>query len=272
MARVPAYFDHLLEAFSRGDVGRAVHLGFWETSPSWIAGGEPPPGDFARAQRRLDERVVSLAALADGQRVLDVGCGLGATLERIARLHRGMELAGLNVDLRQLAACRDLDPGPGNRISWVGADAVQLPFPAASWDRVLCVEAMFHFPSRRRFYEEAARVLAPGGVMVVTDIVTSPGPGADASPLLAALVEGYGPWPDAMGRDSDHAVLARDAGLEILQALDVTEGTRPSHRFTAPACALDEAPDTGSRAAVALRLLHDAGGLRYPLLAFRKPA
>src|SRR5438034_5931485 len=43
------------------------------------------------------------------------------------------------------------------------ADACALPFPDASFDRVLAVECIFHFPSRLRFLKEAARVLKPGG-------------------------------------------------------------------------------------------------------------
>jgi len=46
----------------------------------------------------------------------------------------------------------------------------RLPFPDASFNHVLCVEAMFHFASRRTFFAEAARVLKPGGAMVASDI------------------------------------------------------------------------------------------------------
>lgn len=48
-----------------------------------------------------------------------------------------------------------------------------MPFGPAAFDGLISVEAAFHFPSRRRFFEEAHRVLRPGGVLTMSDITTS---------------------------------------------------------------------------------------------------
>ena len=95
MAKVPAYFDGLIAAFRKGKPGRFVHLGHWHR-PEEAERNEP--GEFLRAQRRLDDVLIGMAALADGQAVLDVGCGLGGTLETIDRQRRAMRLVGLNID------------------------------------------------------------------------------------------------------------------------------------------------------------------------------
>ena len=144
-ARVPVYFDYLIDAFHRGGAGRCVHLGYWDDPE---AGGE----DFAGAQQRLDSKLIELCDPADGQAVLDVGCGFGGTLGTLNRRFCGMRLAGVNIDDRQLEICRLLLPASGNLIEWHAADACSLPFPDASVDRVLCIEAMFHFGSRREFF------------------------------------------------------------------------------------------------------------------------
>jgi len=268
--RAPRYFDFLIETFRRGEAGRRVHLGHWDSPPA------DAPGEFARAQARLDEILIGMAQLSDGQSVLDVGCGFGGTLDEINARHRDMDLVGVNVDARQLELCRGIEPADGNRIRWEAADASRLPVNDGSFDRVLCVEAMFHFDSRRAFFAEAARVLRRGGRLVASDIILSrPDGRADTPPFAAeaALRGGYGPWPDPWGDDGNHRDLAAAAGLQCTLYADATSNTLPSHRYTCPALP-DERSDPGDptlRAALLLKWLHRHGHLRYWYMRFEKP-
>src|SRR6185437_17144349 len=103
-----------------------------------------------------------------------------------------------------------------NRLEWVQADACSLPFANQSYDAVLCIEAMLHFPSRARFFTEAARVLRPGGSFAGSDIVVSPRArplDRAGFPIAAVMQEGFGPWPDFWSDDADHVRLAESAGL-----------------------------------------------------------
>ena len=253
---VPAYFDRLIESLRRGEGGRWVHLGHWDRAPA------EAPGEFARAQARLDAALLGMAALADGQRVLDVGCGFGATLDAVNRAHARMRLVGVNIDPRQLELCRALAPRAGNVLEWREADAGALPFDEASVDRILCVEAMFHFASRASFFAEAARVLAPGGILVASDIVL------EVDTVPPEILAGFGPWPEAF---ADHRSLAAGAGLDCEAMIDATAQTLPSHRYTTPSTP-PARPDAMVSAALALRRLHERGGLRYLYLRLRKPA
>jgi MPBQ/MSBQ methyltransferase len=271
---VPMYFDFLIGAYARGEVGRHVHLGHWDAPPDPAA---QDAADFARAQARLDAIVLGLARLGDGQRVLDAGCGFGGTLQAINERCTGVRLLGLNVDERQLQICRQIAPRAGNRLDWALGDACRLPVAGESVDRALCVEAMFHFSSRREFFREAARALRPGGVLACSDIVASGAarrlraPGACGE---AALREAYGPWPDLWGEDADHAALAAAAGLRCSELRDATRETLPSHRYTVPP-GVDETRDPADpmlRAALTLRWLHREGHLRVLYMRFDKPA
>ncbi len=269
--RVPAYFDYLIDPFHQGAAGRFVHLGYWDA-----AGQQDPGEDFGAAQARLDQRLIAMAGIGAGQSVLDAGCGFGGTIAVLNHRLGGLWLAGVNIDPRQLAICRQITPANGNRLEWQEADACRLPFAAASFDHVLCFEAMFHFGSRRAFFSEAARVLKPGGRLVGSDITVAPSLAAADAPrfaIEAPLQDGYGPWPDFWGEDANHAALAAAAGLDRGEIVDATAQTLPSHRFTAPRDA-DERRDTGNlalRAALMLRWLHREGHLRYTLFRFDKP-
>ena len=272
---VPPYFDFLIEEFRPGASSRFVHLGHWE-SPA--PGLEPPsePGEFARAQAMLDAYLLELADLRAGQTLLDIGCGFGGTLDTINRRLDNMRLTGVNIDPRQLDICRGVEARNGNLMLWEEADACALPFANSSFDRALCIEAMFHFRSRREFFREAARVLKPGGVLVASDIVLSQAciPLRASNPgIEAVLANGYGPWPDFWGDDADHATLAAAAGLGC-RILDATPNTLRSHRFTVPA-GLDERRDPGEptlRAGLMLRRLHRDGLLNYLYIRCDKPA
>ncbi len=271
-ARVPEYFDFLLEGFRRGEVSRFVHLGHWDEPP---APGAPPPGAFARAQERLHARLLALAEVGPGQHVLDVGCGFGGTLEALNTTGSGMQLTGLNIDPRQLEICRGIAPQNGNRLAWIAADACHLPFADASFDRVLCIEAMFHFASRRAFFAEAARVLRPSGRLIASDIVLTPDAihfDSTAIGIAAALSEGFGPWPDVWSVDADHRALGEAAGLACSHWFDATRHTLPSHRFTVPPHLRlgDDRGDATLRAGLALRSLHERALLQYLYLAFDK--
>ncbi|MGH8688925.1 MAG: class I SAM-dependent methyltransferase [Burkholderiales bacterium] len=258
-AAVPPYFDRLIEGVRRGEASRWAHLGHWDEPPA--AAGR---AEFHRAQERLDAVLLGMASLGDGLRVLDVGCGFGASLEAINRAFADMQMCGVNVDPRQLEFCRALEARGSNRFDWRVADACALPFADASFDRVLCIEAMFHFSSRGAFFAEAARVLAPGGLLVGSDILLQqPDPEA-----LAAIRDGFGPWPES---DAEHRALAAAAGLRCESIVDATQATLPSHRYTTPSAPAAH-PDAMVRAALALRALHERGNLRYLYLRCAKPA
>ena len=261
---LPPYFDGLIDAYRRGLTARSVHLGYWRDGDD---------GDFAGAQARLDQLVVDLAGLEHGQSVLDVGCGFGGTIARINDRYERMRMTGVNIDARQLEICRTIASRAGNVLAWQVADAGRLPFAGAAFDRVFCVEAMFHFASRRHFFAEAGRVLKPGGVLIGTDILISPAARSAPLPIDAILQAGFGPWPDVWGADADHTQLAAAAGLSGA-VQDISAPVAPSYRYTAPPQADpgDAAAPAPMRASAALRWLQQRGWLQYVSFRFERPA
>jgi demethylmenaquinone methyltransferase/2-methoxy-6-polyprenyl-1,4-benzoquinol methylase len=133
------------------------------------------------------------------ERVVDVGGGTG-------RGARAVEAA------EQLVV--DAAPGMLRRvpagIDRVAGDATRLPLRADSADAVLIVDALHHMPDHAAVLAEAARVLRPGGVLVVRefDPTTLRGLALD----IAEALVGFG---STFRQPDDLARLARRAGLEV---------------------------------------------------------
>jgi SAM-dependent methyltransferase len=265
----PAYLDGLMAAYRSGWAGRDIHLGYWDDPPGLTV--SCAPGEFRGAQTRLTERVLDLVPVRPGDRVLDVACGIGGTLSQLTKRCLRSSLTGLNIDPRQLELCRDIAPTGGGMLALIAADGCALPFAAAVFDHVLCIEAMFHFRSRHVFFAEAARVLRRDGTLVITDILLSrsrmSAPWDDAA-IETALRRDYGPWPDPWGAATALEEAAAAAGFELVTGQDWTRETLPSYRIIAPGDGPlpREHPDAGT----VLRWLHEAGRLIYPAMMFQR--
>jgi ubiquinone/menaquinone biosynthesis C-methylase UbiE len=114
-----------------------------------------------RGYHALVDRLESELVLehASGKRVLEVGCGTGLLLERIAP--HAQRAVGVDLSTGMLAHAR------ARGLDVVEASATALPFPDHSFDVVYSFKVLAHVPDLRRALAEVQRVLVPGGIAVL---------------------------------------------------------------------------------------------------------
>jgi ubiquinone/menaquinone biosynthesis C-methylase UbiE len=105
-----------------------------------------------------------------GEQVLDVACGTGIAARTVAPLVGGNgRVVGLDISPGMLAIAQQMGLPPGSApVTWQQGNAQDLPFPAASFDLVLCQQGLQFFPDRPGAVREMRRVLRPGGRAAVS--------------------------------------------------------------------------------------------------------
>lgn len=121
-------------------------------------------------------RLLDLAAVAPGERVLDIGCGTGTqAVAAWRRAQPGGSVAGVDLSENMLAAARRKARRARAKIAFHAADATALPFAGESFDVVTITTVMHMVPETKRLaaLREAARVLRPGGRLLLVDYAGS---------------------------------------------------------------------------------------------------
>jgi len=115
-------------------------------------------------QPYADDMAPRVAALKPA-RVLETAAGTGV-LTRALALALPVQTEIIATDLNQPMLDRAAAVGTQQPVRWQQADAMQLPFDAASFDVVVCQFGVMFFPDRPHGFREARRVLRPGGTFV----------------------------------------------------------------------------------------------------------
>lgn len=171
--KVRAYYEYQ----GGKDAGWDLYRNFLDVRKFYVNYGywEPGCASLDDAGEALADLLAEAAGVGPGDRVLDVGFGYGEQDVRWARTRGPLRIQGLNVTAEQVTAARAriADEGLDDMVDLREGSATEMPIGDGSVDRVVALESALHFETRQRFFEEAARVLVPGGTLATADIVPS---------------------------------------------------------------------------------------------------
>ena len=165
------------------------------------------------------DRFLGWLDLSPGKTLLDVACGAGGPALRIAAA-TGCSVIGIEVHEQAVRTASSLaaQRGLAERAEFRVTDATEsLPFTDASFDAITCIDAINHFPDRRRVIAEWARLLKPKGRLLFTDPITVTGALTNAEIAVRSSAGFYLFVPHGY----DEGVIA-ECGLRLLGSEDVT--------------------------------------------------
>ncbi len=128
--------------------------------------------EFHVGGRAATAELAAQLQLSPGLSVLDIGCGLGGTARFLAVAH-GCDVTGIDITAEYVETGNILNAKLGlqERISLRCASALELPFPPARFDRATMLHVGMNIPDKAALFTQIARVLKPGGVLAVYDVM-----------------------------------------------------------------------------------------------------
>ena len=165
------------------------------------------------------DRFIAWLGLTPGRHALEVASGSGGPAIHLAR-RTECRLTGIDANELGVAAATTMatEAGLADRVDFRVADAnAALPFDSDSFDALLCIDSMNHFPDRLRVFQEWRRVLRLGGRAVFTDPVVITGPVTNDELALRSNIGLFLFAPPGVNER-----LIAEAGLRLVEQEDVT--------------------------------------------------
>lgn len=155
----------LLSTTSATDNGLYLNLGYWKNADS-----------IDEASDALARLVADAGTMTRRDIVLDCGFGFADQDMLWASEYEPSRIIGLNITRSQVDVARGRVEAAGlcDCIDLRHGSATAIPLEPASVDLVVSLESAFHYRTREAFFQEAWRVLRPGGRIVTADIIPAP--------------------------------------------------------------------------------------------------
>jgi len=206
-----------LVAFWLKSMDKTDFFNRWAPSYDWLL-----PSIFYQA---VHVRMLDYVKLFPNMAILEVGCGTGKLLKRLAQqvpsgTAVGVDLSGGMIEQAQRKASLS------DRLKFIQADVTALPFEAATFDAAFCTISFLHYPDPVRALQEISRVLKVGGHFYLADF--TPPRGANAPTHLPGELPGGVQFYSAQAREAlgEKAGLVGDRHEYLLGPVMMTQFTR----------------------------------------------
>lgn len=159
--------------------------------------------------------------LGAGVSVLDIGCGLGGAARTLAEVY-GCAVTGVDLTPSFCAAATEMSrwTGLADRTTFRVGDACALPFDEGSFDAAVTIHAAMNIPDKPAVYREARRVLRPGGVFAIYDVLQGEG-----GEVLFPVPWAGDPSISHLVTPEEMRAMVTAAGFDLLDEVDSTEAS-----------------------------------------------
>ncbi len=175
--------------------------------------------EFHIRGRKATLELAARMNLRENSRILDIGSGLGGPARTLAEAC-GCHVTGIDLTQAFCDAAEVLSDwvNLGTRVVFRQGDATDLPYEDDQFDAALTIHVAMNIPAKDKMYAEARRVVKPGGIFAVYDVLQ--GEGGD---VLFPVPWARDPAISHLATPDEMKVLLSDAGFNILDVHDSTD-------------------------------------------------
>uniref|UniRef100_A0A8D0C3F1 phosphoethanolamine N-methyltransferase n=1 Tax=Salvator merianae TaxID=96440 RepID=A0A8D0C3F1_SALMN len=179
----------------------------------WVFG----PGFVSTGGLSTTKELLSMLDLKKGQRVLDIGCGIGGGDFYMAK-EFGVEVLGMDLSHNMVElALERAQKEPGSSVQFEIGDATQRLFPEASFDVIYSRDTILHVVDKRALFAKFLVWLKPGGQLLISDYCCGPRPWSKAFTEYVQQ-RGY-----SLLTPHEYGQVLQEVGFSQVKALDYTE-------------------------------------------------
>ncbi|MFY1584473.1 class I SAM-dependent methyltransferase [Micromonospora sp. WMMD734] len=206
-----------------------TYLSFWDSEGVLHTGyfADADDTDYPAAADRTSDILAAEAGIDASSTVLDVGCGCGNFLLRLAG-RTGCRGEGLDLSIERVrfAQTKLAERGGGLPVAFRHGSATAMPYADGSFTHVVSQDALFLVPDKARSHAEMFRVLTPGGTLAVTDFLQ---PVAEVGEAARRHVYDRVRWSSGYSLDGYREALTA-AGFEVTVARSLDSHIRQTYR------------------------------------------
>jgi tocopherol O-methyltransferase len=206
---VAAHYNSL-DQYYRKLWGEHLHHGYFKVGNETVE----------QATEALVDLVTRSGQIQENDKVLDLGCGYGATARYLAH-QIGCIVTALTLSKTQWQYARSHDPESSNP-RYILGDFLHNTTPNDSFDKIISIESSEHMDEKERFFSEVARLLKPGGTFVACAWLTSETPTPWQVENLLEPICREGSLP-SMGSESEYRKMMEEAGFTEITCTDLSK-------------------------------------------------
>ena len=120
---------------------------------------------FHPGGKRITDRAIELCGFKKHDRILDIGCGEGATMEYLIDSY-GFDVSGCDLSCDMIKRAIERNP----RLQIQKCDGYSLSFPPSSFDGAYMECSFSLFPNHPRYLQDLYNILKPGGKLAISDL------------------------------------------------------------------------------------------------------